>query len=369
MTSGDDSESQPVAISRRPARGGRRPAAVPNQRTGFLDRPRRGNSPVPAGPAIASLARSMSLRDVLGRADDAERRRLYAAGFAWAYPVVFQVVTRKVERARGHHGCARGIRHLAGDCLDGFHDDVEALVDHLFASTTPIDDLGAWLAFWAPRAAVDGHRRRRGERGALQRPRMTRSLQAALGSDPWLMDLALRILTWVGIPATAGAGLWPLDEWAQSRADLTGDVRGSTPAVVEGEIDQVLGVLRRRPAWFDRHVERPLGLKPAPVAPPPGDGAGDPRPLVPADQDDTYAVLLAADALAAIDGRLRSGGDPAAAVIDVLTTLFLGGSGAEELARPPGTGPASDERLSALLTDQQALAAIVDQVLRIAREG
>jgi hypothetical protein len=315
---------------------------------------------------VASVA---PLREVVTRADDHERRRLYAAGFACAYPVVFQVVTRKVERTRGHHGCARGIRHLAGDCLDGFHDDVEALVEHLFASSSPIDDLGAWLAFWAPRAAVDGHRRRRGERGALQRPRMTKALQAALGGDPWLMDLALRILTWVGIPATAGAGLWPLDEWAQSRAELTGDPARSTPATVEAEISQVLAVLSRRSEWFARHVEQPLGRKPAPVAPPPGDGAGDPRPLVPADQDDTHAVRLAADALTAIDGRLRSGGNPAAAVIDVLTTLFLGGSGAEELSRPPGVGPAPDERLSALLADPKALAAIVENVLRIVREG
>jgi hypothetical protein len=353
-----------VAITGRPQRSRHSPAATPNQRPGYLGRPRRT-----AGPTLAGLARLASLRDVLTRADESERRRLYEAGFACAYPVVFQVVTRKVERARGHHACARGIRHLAGECLDGFHDDVEALVEHLFASTAPIDDLGAWLAFWAPRAAVDGHRRRRGERGALQRPRMTKALQAALGSDPWLMDLALRILTWVGIPTTAGAGLWPLEEWAQSRAEVTGDPRGSTPATVEAEVGRVLGVLSRRTAWFARHVERPLGLKPAPVAAPPGDGAGDPRPLVTTDQQDVYAVLLAADALAAIDARLRCGGDPVAAVVDVLTTLFLGGSGAEELSRPPGAAGAPDERLSALLSDPAALSGVVERILRIVREG
>ena len=369
MTSGDDSESQPVAIPRRPKRSPRLPAAIPNQRPGNLGRPRRTAGPATAGPTLAGLARIASLRDILSQADQSERRRLSEAGFACAYPVVFQVVTRKVERARGHHGCARGIRHLADDCLDGFHDDVEALVEHLFASTEPIDDLGAWLAFWAPRAAVDGHRRRRGARGALQRPRMTKALQASLGSDPWLMELALRILTWVGIPATAGAGLWPLEEWAQSRAQVTGDPGGSTPATVEAEIGQVLGVLSRRTAWFERHVEGPLGLKPAPVAPPPGDAAGDPRPLVTTDQQDVYAVLLAADALTAIDARLRTGCDPAAAVIDVLTTLFLGGSGAEELTRPPGAGGAPDERVAALLSDPGALSGVVDRILRIVREG
>jgi hypothetical protein len=82
-----------------------------------------------------------------------------------------------------------------------------------------------------------------------------------------------------------------------------------------------------------------------------------------------YAVLLAADALAAIDDRLRSGGDPAAAVIDVLTTLFLGGTGAEELSHPPGSGGAPDERVSALLSDPTALSGIVAQILRIVREG
>jgi hypothetical protein len=324
-----------------------------------------------ADPVIADLARTAGLRDAVDRATDAGRRRLYAAGFACAYPVVFQVVTRRVELGRGHGGCARGVRYLAGECLDGFYDDVEALVEHLFAHPAPIDDLGGWLAYWAPKAAVDGHRRRRGARGALQRPRMTKALAADLGDDPWLQDLALRILTWVGIPATAGAGLWPLDEWAQGRAEMTGDPRGSTPAVVAAEIDRVLTVLRRRPAWFARHVEHPLGLKTAPVAPPPGDGIADSRPMVPAgpeEQDDAYAAMLAGDALAAISGALRAGRDPAATVIEVLTTLFLGGSGAEGIGRPPGTGSTPEERLSTLLADPATVAGVVGRVLRVVRE-
>jgi hypothetical protein len=321
--------------------------------------------------AVRRLAGTGDLAATAAAASEAERRRLYAGAYAVAYPVVFQVVTRKVERRRGHRHCARGLRHLEGTCLDGFHDDVEALIAHLFAATTPIDDLEAWLAHWAPRAAVDGHRRRRGARGALQRPRMTRALAERLGHDRWLMDLALQILTWVGVPATAGTALWPLDEWAQRRARTTDDVAGSTAAAVASEIDHVLTAMRRQPAWYADHVERPLGHKTAPVAPPPGDGPADSRPLRPVEPhelDDAHVAGLAWTALEAIAAGLRQGRDPAETVIRVLTTLFLGGSGAETIGRAPGTGPGHHDRVSALLADPGALAVVVDRVLRIVRQ-
>jgi hypothetical protein len=391
VTSADEPESQPAAESRQP--GWRKPAAarIPNQRREFDRRQPRRTPPADVAPSggaesdvapsggaesdgvvlIRELARTGELKAAARAANEAERRHLYAAAYAVAYPVVFQVVTQKVERRRGHGLCARGLRHLGGACLDGFYDDVEALIEHLFAATTPIDDLEAWLAYWAPRAAVDGHRKRRGARGALQRPRMTKGLAERLGHDPWLMDLALRILTWVGIPATAGAGVWPLDEWAQQRARTTGDIPGSTPAALAVEVAHVLAVLRQQPDWYADHVECPLGRKPAPVAAPPGDGVADPRPLQPAQQhepDDPHVTGLAWTALEAIAAGLHSDRDPAETVIGVLTTLFLGGSGVETIDLAPGAGPAHHERWSALLADPAALAVVVERVLRIVRE-
>jgi len=328
--------------------------------------------PAPDVGSLTELARAGVLGEVVAAAGDAERRAYHAAAYAVCHPVVFQVVTRKVERRRGHGSCGRGLRHLTGSCLDGFHDDVESLVEHLLTTSTPIDDLPAWLAYWAPRAAVDGHRRRRGALGALQRPRMTATLAAGLGHDPWLTTLALEILTWVGVPATAGADLWPLDEWAQRRALITGEHAGSTPALVAAEVEQVLAVMRERPAWYAAHVDAPLSRKPAPVAAPPGDSAGDPRPLRPFDDDDqadAHIAALAGIAMEAIARGLRRDDDPAATVVEVLTTLFLNGSDAEELGRAPLAGPDHDERLVALLADPAAVSRLVDGVLRIVREA
>lgn len=326
---------------------------------------------VPDARRLIELARAGALGEAVAAAGDGERRSLHAAAFEVCHPVVFDVVTRRVERRRGHRTCMRGLRQLADPCLDGFHDDVESLVERLLETATPIENLPAWLAHWAPRAAVNGHRRRRGACGALQRPRMTATLAAALGDDPWLRALALEILTWVGVPATAGAELWPLDEWAQRRAQLTGDQAGSTTAVVAADIERVLTVMRRRPDWYAANVERPLGHKPTPVAPPPGDGVTDPRPLRVVDDaeaEESHIAALAAVALEAISVGLRGDTDPAAVVLRVLDKLFLSGSGTEGIGRAPGTRPATGERLSALLTDPAIAGGIVDRVLRVVRE-
>jgi hypothetical protein len=260
---------------------------------------------------------------------------------------------------------------MPGSCLDKFYDDVESLIARLLATIRPVEDLPAWLAYWAPRAAVDGHRRRRGESGALQRPRLTVALAAGLGQDPWLTALALEILIWVGVPATAGTELWPLDEWAQRRALITGDHAGSTPAIVAADVERVLAVMGERPEWFEAHVERPLGRKPTPVAMPPSDHRGDSRPLRIGDEHDVYddhVAALAEVALKAIAAGLRGNGDPTAVVVKVLDRLFLGGSDAERLGRAPGAGPAHDERLSARLAEPAAVSRIVEQVLLIVRE-
>jgi hypothetical protein len=255
------------------------------------------------------------------------------------------------------------LRHLSGACLDGFHDDVDALIERLFAAGGPIDDLSAWLAFWAPRAAVDAHRRRRGARGALQRPRMTKALAAQLGHDPWLMDLAIQILIWVGVPATAGIDLWPWDEWTQRRAGFTGDALGSTPSVVAVEVERVLQAMRLRPRWYAEHVERPLTCKPAPVAPQPSNA-----PAIDSGMEETATSQLAGAALDAIEAGLADGQDPGDTILRVLRVLFLGGSGVEDMNRVPGAGKSDEEHLSALLADSVRLADVVDRVLRIVQE-
>jgi hypothetical protein len=318
--------------------------------------------------------RKLAGRGELGRAVTAgEGPRLRRAAFAVSYQIVFDVVTRRLELStRGHLRCARGILFLDGPCLDGYYDDVESVIDYLLATTKPIDDLEAWLAARANHATVDGHRRRRGERGALQRPRMNQALAADLGDDPWLGELALKIRVWAGVPVGAGADLWPLDRWAQMRGERTGDVAGSTPARVAVEVEQVLAAMRRRPQWYQDYVERPLGHKVAPVAPPPGDGITDPRPLVvvtPEEITDTRFSGLAWTAVEAIRDGLEHHHDPAETVVEVLTELFLGGTGSDELDRAPATGDDHrHQRLSALLADPLALAGIVDRVLRIVRD-
>ena len=320
---------------------------------------------------VRALAAVADLERVMSTADEVTRRRLRAEIYEIAHPIVFAAVTRKVEIRRGHRSCLRGFRHLTASCLDAFQDDVEALIERLLATRTPIDDLDRWLAFWAPRAAVDAHRRRRGERGALQRPRMTKALAAGLGHDRWLLELALQILTWVGVPVGAGSSDWPLGEWAHRRAVVTGDYEASTPHLVEAEVNAVLTVMRRRPAWFEDHVERPLGRKDAPLAPPPGDNATDPRPLrasEPDELDDAFAGSLASIALTAIEDRLRVGRTPEEAVLPVLVALFVQGSGAELIERAPSAGLAVDERLSALLADRLATRRLVDRVLEVIRE-
>jgi hypothetical protein len=254
-------------------------------------------------------------------------------------------------------------------CLDGFHDDLAAVVDHLLSATQPIADLEGWLARRALNATIDGHRRRRGEAGALQRPRMTRALAEGLGEDPWMCELALKILVWVGLPAGVGATLWPLDSWAGDRATLTGDHRGSTPAQVGRDVDRVLDVMRRRPEWFRKHVEGPLGRKVAPIGGSSGELAGDPRPLLVASAceiDEARTTDLAAVAVEAIRAGLRRGEDATATVVTVLTELFQG-TGADEIDRPPGAGSGRDEQLSTLLGDPAALRILVQRVLEIVR--
>ncbi|MEV6599743.1 hypothetical protein AB0M36_23215 [Actinoplanes sp. NPDC051346] len=263
---------------------------------------------------LRELAREGRLAAAAATARAAERSALTGAAYEVVWPIVFFRLTRRAEQSRGHTACAVGVDRLADECLDRFHDDVEAVVEDLLAhADRPVLQLEAWVSGRLTAATVDAHRRLRGRRGALQRPRLPGWIAAGLGHDPWLVVLATEILVWVGVSATAGSGTWPLEAWAQQRGVRTGDWPASEPRTVAREVETVLAVMRRRPDWYESYVERPLGAKRAPVAAAPvGDEAGgSARPLVlagPHDRIDAELLRLAAEAVRAIDTRVTRGG-------------------------------------------------------------
>src|SRR5687768_17817304 len=113
----------------------------------------RGN----AGPTLPAFPRQRDsraiaqarLRDLIRRGElgglsETERDLLRPAAYDLAHHIVYDVVTRRVARNRGHHACARGLRHMEESCLDGFHADLDAVVDHLLRLTRPIADPEVW---------------------------------------------------------------------------------------------------------------------------------------------------------------------------------------------------------------------------------
>ncbi|GAB2604647.1 hypothetical protein Aab01nite_78370 [Paractinoplanes abujensis] len=301
-----------------------------------------------------------------------ERAGLTSAAYNLVWPIVFMRITRRFERQRGHAHCAAGVENLADECLDRFHDDVEAVVDDLLAhADRPIRQLEAWVATRVGAATVNAHRRRRGERGALQRPRLPGWLADGLCRDRWLTTLAVDILVWVGVSGTAGSELWPLESWAQERAACTGDWPGSDPATVRREIDQVLTVMRSRPEWFASFVERPLGAKQPPVMAMTLDPYGEPvAPLGLGDPDDRVESelrRLAADAVRDIGDRIGRGEPAEAAVAEVVRTVF-GGVFTGTLDRAPHGGGDPLGGVTGALSDRQRLNAIVSAALTILDE-
>ncbi len=326
--------------------------------------------PAPADAEVAYvrlLAGRGQLAAVARAASPAERRRLTAGAWAMAWPLVFARVTRPVEHRRGHFVCAASLPQLADECLHGFHDDVEAVVEDLLThAVVPIRDVEAWMARRLTAVTVDAHRRRRGRRGALQRPRVPGWLADALSHDVWLMELAVEILNWVGVTASAGADVWPLQSWAARRVAVTGDWVGSDAAAVVREVEEVLAAMRRRPAWFARYVERPMGAKPAPVAATPVDETADQgSPATGGEIDEARLRALAAAVIDALDEALGRGADPHEAVVRIVTAVFGEGTGGDELDRVPGSAPAFDERISARLADPAVVARVVAAVQQI----
>ncbi|WP_410673297.1 hypothetical protein [Amycolatopsis sp. cmx-4-68] len=329
-----------------------------------------GSTHAAIGPAdvagVRRLARAGRLAGSASAAPPGDLARLRGAVYTVAWPLVFSRITRPLERRRRHPDCARGLEWLRPDCLDRFHDDVEAVVEHaLRRATGPIENFDGWLATRLSPATVDAHRRRRGEIGALQRPRLPAWLGEALGGEAWLGELAVQILVWAGVPATAGAELWPLDGWAARRAEVTGEPVADRDTL-DREVRTVLAAMRTRPQWHAEHVERPLGHKQAPVAPMPADASAEPAPLElagPDEVDDARLAGLADRALRAIEVRLDHGEVPAAAVTAVVRRVF--GGGVSALDRMPHHGSARDEWLATALADEARLERIVGTVLAV----
>lgn len=319
---------------------------------------------------VRELARAGRLARSASAAPPRDLARLRGAVYTVTWPLVFARITRPLELQRRHPDCLRGLEWMRPDCLDGFHDDVEAVVEHaLRRATDPIQNLEGWLATRLSPATVDAHRRRRGEIGALQRPRLPAWLGDALGGDPWLGELAVRILLWVGVPTTAGGELWPLAGWAARRAEVTGEPPAGHDhrETLGREVRTVLAAMRTRPKWYAEHVERPLGHKRAPVAPMPADSSSELTALElvrPHEVDDARLTGLAEQALRAIEARLARGQDPGVAITAVVRVVF-GTAAPATLDRLPHNGSTRDDWLSAALADEARLARIVATALAV----
>jgi len=326
-----------------------------------------------ASRPVVDSVRSLAAAGLLARAaaDPDGGAGLYAAGvYDLAWPLVWARQTRRIETAKGHYRCASSFGRMLPECLDAFHDDVEAVVEYVLRyAGTPIRNIEGWISSRIAAATVDGHRRRRGLRGALQRPRVPQWLSTALSGDAWLVLLAERILEWAGVPHTAGPELWPLDAWSDLRAATLGD---RTPrGAVAADVDIVLTAMRRaRPGWYASYVERPLSRKQVPVG---GDGTAGDRTQetgARADADEARLADLAAAAADAIGSGLAAGRDPDELVPAVLRGLFLGGeagvhAAADALGGIPGVGDDRDRWLADVLVDDRSMSSLVTSVLRV----
>ena len=343
------------------------PRVATSQRAGISESPHDH----PPADIVRELARQGLLTERIATASGAERTVLSGGAYHVVWPVVFNQLTRPIERRRGHHSCAASVNNLQPECLDRFEDDVEAVIEDLFQhAKVPIHNLEGWIASRLTRATIDAHRRRRGERGALMRPRLPRWLANGLGNDPWLTALALEMLTWVGIPATAGNEIWPWSAWTDHRSAATGSHR-NTKADVVRDVDTVLTAMRRNQAWYENFIEKPLGRKQAPLLPAEGDDpdlSREPQYLTLTPQHESDNALLtewAALMVEAIKVRIRRGEDPRSVVDDVLRTVFAPGTGAEHMDRLPGFDAAADQRVDALLADPGSVDHLVSEVLGI----
>jgi hypothetical protein len=322
---------------------------------------------------VRELLRNGELTAVYDTAPAQTRRRLRAAVYAIVWPLVFNVLTKPLEVRRGHPACAKSVHRMTPECHDAFSDDAAAVVDWVLRhATVPVESAEAWIAGRIKTITIDAHRQRRGDRGAQQRPRVAKWLASRLGGDAWLIELAGSVLTWVGLKATAGTALWPIDSWAERRAVVLGEAVPSEAATLR-DLDQVLQAMQARPDWYEQYVEQPLGRKEAPVSTAPravGGDAQEPQPLdlTPVDERDEAALTgVAAAAVEAICERIGHGEEPRTVVADVLRKTFGADDPADGIDRVPGSEPAHAERVRRMIEDPAELDRIVDTALKALR--
>lgn len=182
--------------------------------------------------------------------------------------------------------------------------------------------------------------------------------------------MALNILEWVGVTATAGHSVWPLRAWVEQRAR---SVAGPefTEAQMDAEVKHVLAAMRTKPTWYADYVERPLSRKQAPLVPlQRTDAAGSHmRYIEPDDAADALLTELAAMAIGAIGERLAQGSPAREAVAEVVGVVFGNdaGAGTDELDRIPGCGPDLNpqRRAAQLILEPDVLDRVVDAVVEI----
>lgn len=323
---------------------------------------------------VRELAEQGVLAAYYEEASEQERRRLRIDAYQLLHMIVFLQLTRRVEKHRGHRECAASITGLRPDCLDRFHDDMDAVLDDLFRNArVPIWNLEGWVSRRLGKATVDGYRRRRGARGALQRPRIPRWLAQQLHDDQRLMTLAIAMLEWVGQEATAGLYDWPVEVWSESRIAECGDY-DSARRSVEQDIATVIAAMMTHPDWCADYVDRPMGQKRFPLAKSYRDTSDEPapdpgRPLMDAlAADDARRTELATLAIEAIRARVDRGEDAPAAVLGVISTIFGSGTGSESIDRLPGEDSGDDVQVAFRLADRETVDRLVAVVLKILEE-
>jgi hypothetical protein len=321
-----------------------------------------------AAGEVRRLASSGELAHRAATASPADYRLLHRGAYAICWPIVFQRLTRGLEYGRGHSRCAAGLEYLQPDCLDRLHDDTEAsVVDLLRNAKISIRNVEGWIARRIGQATVDANRRRRSERGAVQRPRLPQWLAAQLGRNAWLSALAVDVQAWVGVPATAGTGLWPYGVWTDRRIAATGDYGGTEHETME-DVETVLAAMRVNRAWYEKYIERPLGRKVAPVLavqPTAQEGVQDLPLTLRHESEEAQRSELAATAIDAIAARLDRGEDPRTVVVEIIQAVFGSGTGADGMDQPPGEGCADDESALRALADPATVDRIVNEILTI----
>lgn len=331
------------------------------------------NEPDAAEQDLVAAARAGRLLEYLENNPEEGNAALYK----FVSKIVFNCLTRTIERRRGHARCGVSIQHLEPDCYDCHQDDVLAVREDLLAhADQPIDNLGGFVVSRLKPATINAHRRRRGERGAPQRPRLPlpQWLAGALNHDQWLQELAVEVLIWAGVPTVVPNGLWPLRAWAERRAEILRAVE-VTEVEVAKDVEQVLAAMRMNRTWYERYVERPLGHKQVPVIavlPAESDRTTELPALSLVERyeiDDAHLRTLAGDAIDAIENLVAQGEDIRPAVVRVITALFGDPPTADGMDRPPHTDPNPWDVAADLATDDAMIARIVDAVLQIIETG